>query len=629
MIKESKVKIELNRGNLPYYSNRYGIDGAIGDSIEIDIDMLPISSGVEISAVCDFCGSESKIKYKLYRKSFDKGGGFACGKKCAAKRTKDCLMSEYGVSNIAQVPSVKEKIKKNNLEKFGSESYFGSESGKEKNKEALLEKYGVDNPMKSIEIREKAKKSNLENWGVEWTLQSRDIRDRIAKTNLERWGTETPSKCEEIKSKIIKTNLEKWGGRSPMCNDAIKEKSAQTMFKNWGVYSPSHSDEIRDRSKKTNLEKWGAEYPSQSENVREKIKKSNLEKWGAEHVHQSDAYRIGSTNIGKNAFYIGYKGNKISIFKCDNGKDHSFEISTDNFYSRSRNNVSLCTVCHPIGDAISHLENELLEFISSIYGGEIVQSYRDGLEIDIYLPEMKIGFEFNGLYWHSEKYREKDYHLEKTAYFEKKGIHVIHVWEDDWRFKSEIVRSLISNKICGTNQRIFARSCEIRTIEDRKIAKGFLERCHIQGADRSSLKIGLFFEGELVSIMTFDRFEGRKRMEAGAWNLSRFCNKLNTSVVGGASRLLKYFKESQFPERIVSYADRDWSQGSLYYKLGFSMVGEPSPDYKYIVDGKRVHKSNFKKSKRGYSSTESEYAKISGAEKIWDCGKIKFSISYL
>ena len=113
-------------------------------------------------------------------------------------------------------------------------------------------------------------------------------------------------------------------------------------------------------------------------------------------------------------------------------------------------------------------------------------------------------------------------------------------------------------------------------------------------------------------------------MEEGGYNLSRFCNKLGYNVVGGASKLLSYFIKEYNPSRIISYADKDWSIGSLYYTLGFENVGGNGPDYKYIVDNKRVHKSRYKKSKLKTIISESKAMKELGINRIYDCGKIKF-----
>jgi hypothetical protein len=105
---------------------------------------------------------------------------------------------------------------------------------------------------------------------------------------------------------------------------------------------------------------------------------------------------------------------------------------------------------------------------------------------------------------------------------------------------------------------------------------------HIQGYIRSKHKIGLFYNNVLVSLMTFDNLEGRKKMDDNEWNLSRFCSKLNTNVIGGADKLLKYFIKKYKCERLISFADLDWSDGNLYYKLGFELVNTLKPDYKYI-----------------------------------------------
>ena len=181
--------------------------------------------------------------------------------------------------------------------------------------------------------------------------------------------------------------------------------------------------------------------------------------------------------------------------------------------------------------------------------------------------------------------------------------------------------SQIKNWLNITESKIFARKCKIEII-DNKIGNIFLNENHIQGSDRSILKIGLFYKNELVGIMTFNKSEGRKKMCDYEWNLSRFCNKLNTNVVGGASKILTYFIEKYKVKRIVSYADKDWSIGNLYHKIGFNLISESNPDYKYVIKNKRKNKANFKKSNLKTELTESEYMK--SVPKIWDSGKMKF-----
>ena len=223
-------------------------------------------------------------------------------------------------------------------------------------------------------------------------------------------------------------------------------------------------------------------------------------------------------------------------------------------------------------------------------------------------------------------YKDKNYHLNKTEHFQKKDIRIIHIWEDDWDLKRDIIKSQIKNWLNITENRIFARKCKIKDINDPKIVRRFLDNNHIQGFVSSKIKLGLYYNNELVSLMTFDNFEGRKRLGVNEWNLSRFCNNINTNVIGGSSKLLNYFIKKYIPNRIISYADKDWSVGEIYEKIGFLKLYESKPDYKYIVDYKRIHKSRYKKSKLNTELTESKFMRKIGIEKIYDCGKIKFEL---
>lgn len=470
-------------------------------------------------------------------------------------------------------------------------------------KDVCISKYGVENVFQSEEIKLKSKKTNLEKYGVEYASMSDSFKDNLKKSNLSKWGVENVFQSDEIKKSIKNTIVEKYG-----------------------VYNVFQSDEIKKLIKNTLIEKYGVDHPLKSESILYNLKLTNLERWGVENVEHSEHIRK-NYKISKGIGYIKYLVSSKSLFSCDEG--HNFEIDISNYHNRLKSNTPLCTICYPIGDSVSIKEKELYEFILSIYSGEIIQSYRDGLEMDIYLPDMKIGFEFNGLFWHSEKHKDKNYHLKKTKYFQDKGIRVIHVWEDDWTHKREILESQIKNMLKITSERIFARKCYVQEIKSAKIVGDFLNKNHIQGKVTSSIRLGLYSGDELVSVMTFDSFEGRKRMENGEYNLNRFCNKLNTTVIGGASKLLDYFIKKYDAKRIISYSDNSWSIGNLYLKLGFKMISEIKPDYKYILNSRRRHKQNFKKSNLNISNsiiTENKYMSELGYYKIYDCGKIKFEL---
>lgn len=595
-------------------SNYFKKLGYISDEkyITIDINDLTKNSHVKVKAKCHYCESEKSIAYSAYNKNISTGP-YACSK-CSYLKIKENNLKKYGVENTFQVEKFKEKSKQTNLEKWGKEYASQSEEFREKVKQTNLDKYGYDNIFKSDEFKEKIKSSNLEKYGSENPFSSKHIQEKIKQTNLSKFGTEHPLQSEQIKEKVRNTNLERWGVENTFKSEECKEKIKQTNLEKYGVGHPMYLDSFKEKIKQTNLEKYGFEFALQSDIIKERAKKTNLEKYGVEYSSQSEIVRKSNYQIANNPDYIKYISKKISLFKCING--HNFEIHADNYFTRTYNNIPLCTICNPIGDSISIKQKELLEFINSIYIGEIINLYRDKYEVDIYIPKFKIGFEFNGLYWHSDIYKDKNYHINKTNYFKEKDIRIIHIWEDDWTSKQDIVKSQIKN-LLGFSNRIWARKCQIKEV-DTKAAKLFLNKNHIQGFVNSNIKIGLYYEQELVSIMTFDKFEGRKKLPDLEWNLNRFCNKIGYSVTGGASKLLNYFINKYLPNRIISYADKDWSIGNLYEKLGFISMNESTPDYKYLVDKKRIHKSRFKKSKTGISESNLNITKI------WDCGKIKF-----
>ena len=462
----------------------------------------------------------------------------------------------------------------------------------------------------------KIKSFNRKKWGVDYFSQTKEYSEKFKSTMLERWGVEWSLQSNELKEKQRKTNLEKFGFENPFMDNKMVRKKFQQK---WGVDHPSKVEEIKEKIKKTNLDKFGFEWSLSSPEVRNKIKKTIKNLYGKNSPLQSDLIR--NNKITNDEYYIKYIDNNISLFRCDNNSGHQFQMSSVEYHNRKKSGISLCTICNPIGDSKSIKEKELSDFISGLYADEIITSYRDGLEIDIYLPGLKLGFEFNGLYWHSEDQKGRTYHLDKKNYFKERGIKIINIWEDDWIHRRDILESQISNWLGKTPNKIWARNCEVRVI---KKSSNFLEINHLQGSDKSSVKLGLFNNDELVSVMTFDRFEGRRKMEDGGWNLSRFCNKIGINVVGGASKLLEHFVKVFEPKRIISYADNDWSDGKLYFNLGFELVSVSNPDYKYIVKGKRVHKSNFKKSILKIEQTENSFTKQKGILKIWDCGKIKF-----
>lgn len=288
---------------------------------------------------------------------------------------------------------------------------------------------------------------------------------------------------------------------------------------------------------------------------------------------------------------------------------------------------SICPLCFP--KIRSRGEIELEEYLKSL-GLNTVHSVRDiiyPLEIDIFIPDHLLGIEYNGEVYHSDKFKEdsENYHLNKLMLANNAAIDLIHIWEHEWKEKNAIVKSRLKS-ILGLNNKIFARKTTLKTISWVE-AKEFLDRCHIQGSGAATkINLGLYLEEELVAVMTFSKggFINKKY----EYCLTRYCSDLNTTVIGGASKLLKYFILSFKPNSIVSYSDKRWGTGNLYKKLGFHRVRINKPSYFYVKGTKIVNRHKAKKSELlnlipdYYNSnlTEKEMMSNAGYHRCYDCG---------
>ena len=277
----------------------------------------------------------------------------------------------------------------------------------------------------------------------------------------------------------------------------------------------------------------------------------------------------------------------------------------------------------------SKLETELFEFIKNNITDDVVKGERsvlNGKEIDIYSPSYKIGIEFNGLYWHNESKVDRRYHLNKTNDCAQNKVRLIHIFEDEWVNKNDIVKSMLLNAFGKTSNRIYARKCIVKEISS-KDKRGFINKNHIQGDAVSSINLGLYYNDELVSVMTFckERINLGRKHEEKSYELLRFCSKLNTSVIGGASKLFKHFIELTKPNKVVTYSDNRWAKGATYEKLGFNFIRNSEPNYFYIVNGKRENRFKYRKDKlvsEGFDKNKSEHEIMieRGIYRIYDCG---------
>lgn len=283
-----------------------------------------------------------------------------------------------------------------------------------------------------------------------------------------------------------------------------------------------------------------------------------------------------------------------------------------------------CRKCDLAG--ISKKEKEFFEFVESLNINSIENDRKvlNGKEIDVLIPDLNIGIEFNGVYWHSEKFKGKKFHKDKFQLAKDKNVRLLQVWEDDWDNKQDIVKSHIKHVLGISSKKVFARNTFVNVIE-KFDASDFLNSHHIQGFVGSSVYIGLFDKssGDLVAVGAFVK-------NKSDYTLTRYATSVH--VVGGHSKVVNFFENNYDFKRLVTFADLSFSDGGLYEKTGWVNDGFVPPDYSYVIGNKRFHKFGFRLSKFKNDPnllfedglSERELAELNGFERIWDAGKIRF-----
>ena len=425
----------------------------------------------------------------------------------------------------------------------------------------------------------------------------------------------------------------------------------QSCMKKYGVSNPSCSDEARNKISIKN-----------TENVQERLKKAkqtNLKKYGVENTfmlfdnkkhwnslsddekenrnkkisNSKQMYRFENLDklylrdlselFNKDSSGISRVISRLNIYNSNN--EHVFIFKKDlqkliDYYKTTENSI------------ISYSEKEIVKFIKSICDYEIIENNRDvisPMELDIYIPSKKLAIEFDGIYWHNELYKDKNYHLDKTLACEEKGIDLIHVFEDDWKYNQNIIKSMIASRLGIYQQKIFARKCEVKEIS-KDSAKRFFNENHLQGFVKCDYYLSLQYNNQIVQCVAITE----KGWHDGNVELTRMVTKLNTQVVGGFSKLMKSIY-NKYHSSITSYVFRAWFNGKGYLKSGFKIKKINHPSYYYIINNKKIHKSYFRKGNikrlyekgllKFYDENKSEHENMleNNIYRVYDCGTIK------
>ena len=321
----------------------------------------------------------------------------------------------------------------------------------------------------------------------------------------------------------------------------------------------------------------------------------------------------------ENYHLVEYKGAKVPVqIICKYGHTY-WQMPNKHLQGHS------CPYC---SHNVSKQENEITEFLNKELNIETDNNNRkilgNGKEIDITIPSKNTAIEFNGLIWHSEQYggNKEYYHLDKTVACNSKGIRLIHIFEDEWLYKKDIVKSKLKEILNCSPIQIKANNCEIKKISKRDCTD-FLNNNSIQGKVKSSFQYGLYNKNELVSVIALKKC-GNKEFEILA-----YCNKMDSYIIGGEKKMLNYLIEVINPNRITICFDRRWDNGENFEKIGFKYRYSSSPKYYYVVGKHRKDWSEFTKNKlieQGFDKdkTVEEIMEERGIYKIYDCGMLIF-----
>lgn len=293
----------------------------------------------------------------------------------------------------------------------------------------------------------KIKKTNNEKYGVNYPLQNVNIYNKLISTNIEKYGVKNVFQSNKIKDKIKSTNNEKYGVDYPQQNINILQKSNNTNNIRYGFSRPAKSLLIQDKCKRTKYNKYGNEFFN---NI-EKIKSTILDRYNVDNISKILNHKEKIQEHHINKMLIKYKFiNKIdynkSLYYCDCEKGHEYKIDIRLFHNRLSHSINTCTICYPENSISSIKENEVYEFIKNNYNDEIIRNDRktlNGIELDIYIPKLNLAFEYNGLYWHSNIYKDDFYHINKMLLCKDKGIQIVHIWEDLWIYQKEFIKDKI------------------------------------------------------------------------------------------------------------------------------------------------------------------------------------------
>lgn len=366
-------------------------------------------------------------------------------------------------------------------------------------------------------------------------------------------------KCKSCNSEVSGNWKNHKNNKELLCS---KCRLKSNLNEKYGVDNVFQLEEIKNKIKKVNIEKYGCECYLQTKEARDKRRNFSVENLKNKVHKKLDSY---CNNIEfESDSNIRLKNDDGSLYyqklKCTCKCGHIYET---NVRIQQR-----CPKCFKQDwmNGTSLLENEIYEYCVSIYDGDIIRNDRkilEGKELDLYFPELSLAVEIDGDFWHG--FHSLDMSLfnvmknsadEKKVKCQDKGIRLITIKECDYRDRPDVFKRFLKNNILP-KEKIFARKCEFRTIENNEY-KSFLEKYHVNGYRPAKEKYGLFYNNELVCVAGFSKHVKYD------YECIRLAFKTGIQIVGGWNKIIK-----NFGRRFLHYVNLQYFPGENKTGVGY------------------------------------------------------------
>ncbi len=419
-------------------------------------------------------------------------------------------------------------------------------------------------------------------------ITTEEIIQKRKQTCLEKYGTDNPSKVDWIKKKKEKTSIENWGEKQPLAASQIRQKIKETNLEKYGTTAPAGNSLIQEKMKDTNLKKYGVSFFSQTEKFKqeqsklitlENGKEIPLKDWLIQTKYKNTL--PSQITINQWFFSIDKISEKQLIEKIDQFNSHKTYL--EHFFEKELN--------------IKHFNKKPLELNK------------------LYRPDFKINdsvyVNIDGLYWHKENYRDKNYHYILRKEFENHNLRLLQFREDEIQSKLDVIKSIINNASGLISNKIYARNTTISEVSNKQ-AMIFLNENHLKGM-KNAKHIGLYDQsGNLVSILSWKVYKNICKIE-------RFCSLKNTLVIGGLSKLLSELEKRLF-NKVNEYhywVDLRYGTGNQLKNFGYHLSHEIIGfDW---TDGKNCFNRLYCTASE--TNSEKEIATKKNLYKIYDAGQ--------